>query len=75
MNGCSKMQMLPDSVGNWTNLESIDLRECSNLQILPDSVGNWTNLERIDLRGCSNLQWAGEVLELLRQRLKSGLLI
>lgn len=49
------MQMLPDSVGNLTNFQSIDFTGCFNLQMFPDAVGNFTDLQSIELTGLQML--------------------
>jgi Leucine-rich repeat (LRR) protein len=50
------MQMLPDSLGNLTELQRIDLSYCKILRMLPNSFGNLTKLQQIDLNNCRNLQ-------------------
>eukprot|EP00253_Pinus_taeda_P021417 PITA_21417 len=53
---CYLLQTLPESIGNLSGLQSLDLRSCSSLQTLPDSVGNLSGLQSLDLRSCSSLQ-------------------
>jgi Leucine-rich repeat (LRR) protein len=45
------MELLPESLGNLTNLQYLDLSGSSYLQKLPDSFGNLTNLHHLDLSG------------------------
>eukprot|EP00253_Pinus_taeda_P007627 PITA_07627 len=50
------MNILPDSLGNLTNLQTIKLSLFSSLKVLPGSFGNLTNLQAIDLSLCSSLE-------------------
>eukprot|EP00253_Pinus_taeda_P020269 PITA_20269 len=49
------LKSLPDSFGNLTNLEHIQLSQCSALERLPESFGNLINLQHIQLSQCSAL--------------------
>lgn len=47
------MPVLPDSVGNFTSLQSLDVYGCSTLETLTYFTGNLTGLQGPDLRGGS----------------------
>ncbi|KAF3772769.1 Disease resistance protein [Nymphaea thermarum] len=42
---------LPDSIGNMTKLEELDLNGCERLGALPASLGNMEDLTELDLNG------------------------
>jgi hypothetical protein len=42
LSGCSNLQELPDYLGNFKNLQHIDLSGCSNLETFPE--GSWDQL-------------------------------
>src|SRR5688572_27592394 len=42
---------IPDSIGDLTNLVSLDPSGGPQLSALPDPIGNLVNLETLDLRG------------------------
>ena len=46
--GFAQINVLPESIGNLTKLEMLDLR-FSQICELPESIGNLTNLEMLDL--------------------------
>ncbi|ESQ36975.1 hypothetical protein EUTSA_v100028561mg, partial [Eutrema salsugineum] len=48
---CSSLEELPLSIGNATNLETLNLSSCST----PVSIGNATKLEELELGNCSRL--------------------
>eukprot|EP00253_Pinus_taeda_P007589 PITA_07589 len=50
------MKSLPDSLGNFTNLQHIDLSSCKDLQMLPPSFGNLTKLQHVKLTWCVKLR-------------------
>jgi hypothetical protein len=49
------MASVPESVGKFDALVSLDLGDCDKLTALPDSVGMLTALCTLDLAGCSGL--------------------
>jgi Leucine-rich repeat (LRR) protein len=49
------MKSLPDSLGNFTNLQHIDLSGCEDLQTLPPSFGNLTKLQHVKLHGSGSI--------------------
>jgi Leucine-rich repeat (LRR) protein len=56
------MKSLPESFGNLSNLQHIDLSACHNLERLPNSFGNLTGLKYLKLRDCSDLTISRETL-------------
>ncbi|KAH8972829.1 hypothetical protein BDL97_01G012100 [Sphagnum fallax] len=54
--GCSSLQELPTSIGEFNALQELNLSWCSSLQELPTSIGQLNALQNLDLEGCSNLQ-------------------
>nr|ADW94528.1 putative truncated TIR-NBS-LRR protein [Pinus monticola] len=52
----TNLSSLPDSFGNLSRLEHINLYCCSQLERLPDSFGNLSRLEHIKLSRCSQLE-------------------
>eukprot|EP00253_Pinus_taeda_P034138 PITA_34138 len=53
---CEQLQTLPESIGNLSGLQSLDLYRCRNLKMLPDSVGKLSGLQSLHLSSCSSLQ-------------------
>ena len=51
----SRLESLPESIGNLSNLISLDLCESWNLVSLSESIGNLSNLTSLDFSRCSNL--------------------
>ncbi|XP_078168405.1 uncharacterized protein LOC144562895 [Carex rostrata] len=49
LHGCSKLNVLPESIGNLKSLQYLDLSGCTNLQRLPESVGNLVKLQFLGL--------------------------
>jgi Leucine-rich repeat (LRR) protein len=49
LHGCSKLNMLPESIGNLESLQYLDLSCCTNLQGLPETIGNLVKLQFLDL--------------------------
>ena len=50
-----KLTSLPESVGECTALQTLDLERCSGLVSLPERLGECTGLQTLDLSGCSGL--------------------
>lgn len=48
--------MFPESFGNLTNLQHLNLQGCSGLEKLPNSFGSLSNLEHINLSSCTSLK-------------------
>ena len=46
---------LPTSIGNLTNLSSLNVRDCKNLMSLPSTFFNMKSLKDLNLSGCSKL--------------------
>jgi Leucine-rich repeat (LRR) protein len=59
---CMNMKSLPNSFGNLTNLQHIDLSGCSKLQTLPHSFRNLVRLKHLCLAACFELSMSSEVL-------------
>ncbi|KAH8972836.1 hypothetical protein BDL97_01G012400 [Sphagnum fallax] len=56
LSGCSRLQELPTSIGQFNALQELNLSWCSSLQELPTSIGQLNALQKLDLEGCLNLQ-------------------
>ena len=50
-----KLTSLPESVGECTALQTLDLHGCSGLVSLPERLGECTGLQTLNLHGCSGL--------------------
>jgi hypothetical protein len=50
---CSRLQQLPESLGQLSALSSLDLSQCSSLVELPESLGQLTALSSPELSECS----------------------
>ena len=48
--------VLPESIGNLTQLTTLGVLSCYALTKLPDSIGNLTALTTLELRGCEDLK-------------------
>jgi Leucine-rich repeat (LRR) protein len=48
--------MLPDSFGNLTKLQHIDLSQCQKLTISSETLGKITTLKYLNLSGCKNIK-------------------
>jgi Leucine-rich repeat (LRR) protein len=58
---------LPDSLGNLTKLQHLQLATSSKLERLPHSFGNLTNLQSIDLSKCPKLEQLPDAFENLKR--------
>ncbi|KAG0563685.1 hypothetical protein KC19_8G051300 [Ceratodon purpureus] len=56
MTNCTSLITLPDSIGQLSRLQLLDLDGCRNLQKLPSTIGQLTQLEKIRLQGCESLE-------------------
>ena len=50
---CSDLKALPSSIGNLSNLTSLDLSVCDNLKSFPSSMQNLPHLTTVKLSWCS----------------------
>ncbi|GMY19738.1 TMV resistance protein N-like isoform X1 [Fagus crenata] len=58
LSGCSKLENLPENIGNVTicnlkSLQSLDLSGCSKLENLPENIGNVKGLRTLILSGAA----------------------
>ena len=51
----ARMSSLPDCVGRFTLMETLDLAGCNVLTTLPDTIGNLAELVTLNLGQCQNL--------------------
>jgi Leucine-rich repeat (LRR) protein len=51
-----KIEFIPESMGECSNLSEIDIRSCNNLQTLPESIGECSNLLKINIWNCMALR-------------------
>ena len=49
MFGCSCLAALPESLGQLSALQQLDLCKCSSLTALPDSLGQLPALQQLNL--------------------------
>jgi len=56
------LKMLPNSFGNLTNLQHINMSTCWSLERLPDSFGNLIKLKFLNLYECFQLTISSELL-------------
>ena len=52
----ARMTVVPESVGKFTALRTLHLKDCAKLSALPESVGNLGALHTLDLTDCWNLK-------------------
>lgn len=52
----TNIQSLPDSFGNLSSLQGLDLGCCAHIDTVPDSFGNLSSLEELTLQACTRLQ-------------------
>ncbi len=50
-----RMTVVPESVGRFTTLRTLDLSDCTKLTALPESVDNLCSLLKLNLKYCANL--------------------
>ena len=63
----ASMTVVPDSVGKFTALRSLNLMYCNELTALPESVGNLGALHTLVLSGCEKLKTLPASISLLTQ--------
>lgn len=51
LSGCSRLEKLPESVGNLKRLSQLHLDGCSKLDNMPKDLGNVERLEELDISG------------------------
>uniref|UniRef100_A0A7N2MT80 Uncharacterized protein n=1 Tax=Quercus lobata TaxID=97700 RepID=A0A7N2MT80_QUELO len=56
LSGCSKLEELPENLGNLKGLEELDLSG-SAIRMLPTSIRLLKNLKKLSLRGCKGLSF------------------
>uniref|UniRef100_A0A2N9F108 Disease resistance R13L4/SHOC-2-like LRR domain-containing protein n=1 Tax=Fagus sylvatica TaxID=28930 RepID=A0A2N9F108_FAGSY len=52
LQGISRIDELPNSIGKLTNLRILDLKACHNLEALPDGIASLKKLLYLDISGC-----------------------
>ena len=52
LQGISRINELPNSIGKLKNLRILDLKACHNLEVLPDEIVSLKKLLRLDISGC-----------------------
>ncbi|XP_050281869.1 disease resistance RPP13-like protein 4 [Quercus robur] len=52
LQGISRMNELPNSIGKLTNLKILDLKTCHNLEALPDGIALLKKLSHLDISEC-----------------------
>ena len=52
LQGVSRINELPNSIGKLKNLRILDLKACHNLEVLPDEIVSLKKLLRLDISGC-----------------------
>ncbi len=63
----ASMTVVPESVGKFTALRTLDLSGCQKLTALPESVGNLGALQTLNLRSCYELEMLPVSISLLTQ--------
>ncbi|KAH9295230.1 hypothetical protein KI387_038818, partial [Taxus chinensis] len=54
--GCTRLEKLPDNLGNLSALEELNMRDCQNLRSLPEDLSGLCSMQKLDLTGCINLR-------------------
>ncbi|GLJ36230.1 hypothetical protein SUGI_0727320 [Cryptomeria japonica] len=55
MEKCESLEILPDALGNLSELLHLELRGCRRLNNLPDTIGNLSQLQYLNLELCLRL--------------------
>jgi hypothetical protein len=50
LNGCSKLEELPSSIGQLNALQELDLNECSNLKNYLHLLANWMHFKSLFIK-------------------------
>ncbi|KAG0564039.1 hypothetical protein KC19_8G078200 [Ceratodon purpureus] len=56
MSRCTSIITLPESIGQLSRLQLLDLDGCRNLQKLPSTIGQLTQLKKLRLQECESLE-------------------
>ncbi|XVF70303.1 hypothetical protein PTKIN_Ptkin11bG0150700 [Pterospermum kingtungense] len=59
----SGIEELPSSIGNFSNLVLLNLKDCKNLASLPSSINGLKSLKFLNLSGCSKIENLPENLQ------------
>ncbi len=71
--GCTALLELPEYLGLFASLRTLDLILCQSLTRLPDSLGQLAGLLHLDLRGCDVLTSFPDSMDQLRSLVAIGL--
>ena len=67
LQGISKINKLPRSIGKLRNLVILDLKDCNNLEALPEEISSLENLRYMDISNCYLLRNVPKGLSLLKE--------
>ncbi|KAJ1692194.1 hypothetical protein LUZ63_008892 [Rhynchospora breviuscula] len=56
IDGCKKLQCLPEWLGSMVALKDLAIFGCENLHFLPSNIGGLTSLEKIQISRCPNIR-------------------